>query len=345
MKLPKTAASILLATLVFPLFHANAYAEQNSDVRLAAAPAQRAIAVSNEAPTLSAPETATISEGVLTSIEATGMDADPQDSLAISATGLPPGMKAIIGVGADGKKVASAFGIVEPASQPFTVTWTVTDGVHNPVTGQTHVSVSRSDASGMEERVGSVIHATGRHGLDRSRARELGVAALPILARMLRDGSEKSRWPEVIVAIGAIGDTAYFDTLYSFVWQRFSGEVDEDTFYACEIAQANLGFMANLSPRVITYLQRCVNPATWASLPWHAHNYQGDRLAVQMSEYTITSFSHLNDPVATTTLTQLDATPYSPKQRSAILSALKTNAVVRRVGVLEYQKQIEGGGQ
>jgi hypothetical protein len=346
-KLSKVASSLLLAILISPLFQPKARAgTQESGVRLAAESAQRATAVSgNRAPSLSAPKTTTISEGVLTSIEATGMDTDPEDSLTFSVTGLPQGMKAIIGVGADGKKVASAFGIVESAGQPFTVTWSVTDGVHDPVTGQTRVSVSRLDTSRMEERVGSLIHGNTRHGLDRSQARELGVAALPVLARMLRDENEKSRWPEVIVAMGAIGDTAYFDTLYSFVWQRFSGEVDDDTFYACEIVQANLGFMANLSPRVVTYLQRCVNPATWASLPWHSHNYQGDRLEVQMSEYSITSFSHLNDALATKTLMQLDADPYSPKQRHAINSALKTNTVVRRLGILEYQKQIEGGGQ
>jgi hypothetical protein len=345
MKFSKLTASAILTLLTsFPIQVTAHTVPQKSDVRLAAASAQRSTVVSgNEAPTLSAPKTVTITEGVLTSIDAIGMDIDPGDSLTFSVSGLPPGLKAIVCVGADGKKVASAFGIVESVAQPFTLTWTVTDGRHTPVSDQTTVSVSSADTSGMADRVNTLVRARYRHGMSRSQASELGVAALPMLARMLRDENEKPHWPEIAVAIGAIGDTAYFDTLYSFVWNRFSGEVDNDTFFACEIVQGNLGTMANLSPRMVNYLLASVDPAAWATLPWHSQHYQGERLRVQMSEHAIGSLSHLNDASATAALVQLDASPYSPEQGHAVLSALRTNAIVRRVGLLGHWRLSERG--
>ena len=339
----RTSMLILLTTLVFPVFQARAYAVQHPDVRLAAAPAQRAIAVSNEAPLLSAPETTTIFEGVLTSIEATVMDADPEDSLAISVTGLPPGMKAVIGTAADGKKVASAFGIVNASRGPFTVTWLVTDGLHPPVSSETVVSVNASSQAVDERRVREFVHSRFFHGVPSGQSRRLGIQALPILSRLLRDEAEKPYWLNIIQTIGPIGDTAYFDTLRAFVWNRFQGDLDLLTFKALMLAQANLGTIANRSSRAVIYLSTHADPSAWSSLPWHYGAYQGARLGVQMTLSSIDALSYVNDPAVATMLLQLQAEPPAPEQVANISEGLRRNAAIRRIGLLEYQAQEESG--
>jgi hypothetical protein len=70
------------------------------------------------------------------------------------------------------------------------------------------------------------------HGLPYDKARALGPLALPVLEKLLRDPSMKRDWTNVVTAIAYVGDPQGYRLLRDFLWNRFTGEVDNATWRA-----------------------------------------------------------------------------------------------------------------
>jgi hypothetical protein len=309
------------------------------DVAISAAPAERATAVSgNQAPTMLAPASTTLTEGAALQLAATATDPDPGDSLSCTVTGLPPGLTVIEGRQVGGEKQVRVYGVlgaVAGAESTYTLRWVASDGAAAD-TARTDLVIrpNASTPAVLQAEVRDVVARLYEHGMPRTRARNLGAAALPILAGMLRDDALRQVWQNAAAAIGYIGDVAYFDTLRSFVWDRFSGDVDASAFRAILMAQISLGMMASMSPPVLDYLERCVNPDTWQTLSWYSGRDQGRRLGVAMSLFTLIALGYTDSERAASILSVVLAHPYDTEQVLVAREALDRLNKIRVRGVL-----------
>jgi hypothetical protein len=273
------------------------------DVAISAAPAERATAVSgNQAPTLLTPSSGTFTEGTSLQFAATAVDPDPGDSLLFDVTGLPPGLHAVAGRQVDGRKEMRVYGILDSTAvkeTPYHVRWTVTDGTSTQ-TAYSDLLAQPAEPLPIDfgDQVMRLVTTRYQHGMPHGRARALGTRALPILARMLRDDQYESSWSRVAQAIGDVGDTAYFDTLRTFIWSRFTGEIDRATFMAIRTAQGAMHAMATMSPRALQYLVATTAPSAWSALPWNFPGERTDVVEALLVRNTLIALAYTDSPPA-----------------------------------------------
>lgn len=221
-------------------------------------------------------------------------DLDVGDPINITVSGLPPGLKAVEGWQRDGRKQARVYGHLGAAdNETHVLTWRASDGtVSSEFATILQVRPSSTPQDELRRLVREIVTTRYQHGIPRSVTRRLGSEALPFLAELLRDANEKRSWANVVIAIGSVGDTAYFDTLTAFVKTRFRGTIDTPTLLAIHIAQSNLGPMATLSGRALEYLVESLNPNAWMNLPWVVTGKSPELVRDLMVTSTITSLSY-----------------------------------------------------
>jgi len=214
-------------------------------------------------------------------------DPNSGDSLTLDVSGLPPGLFAVRGRAYEQKEQVRIYGALRDAaarSGTYDLVWSASDGIATR-TVHTKLRVKRfsSDPQTEEYHILELIKPRYIHGMPNLKARALGTAALPILARLLRDVRYKRDWHKITQAIGTIGDTSYFDTLRAFIWDRFRGPIDEATHMAIRTAQGALAPMATISARAMDYLIATSMPAAWTSVPWNPTGppppYEADLMA------------------------------------------------------------------
>jgi len=247
----------------------------------------------NAQPIAATPPEANVRTGEAVYLVSEFYDAE-SDSLALDVTGLPPGLQPVAGRQFEGRKQVRVYGQLRGAQgeSAYDVIWSATDGVSSQVV-HTRISTGQPTmpAEELEKRVLDTITTRYSHGMPPQRARALGPAALPILSRLLRNEGYKGDWIKVVQAMGNIGDTAYFDTLHAFIWNRFHGEIDRQTFYAIEIAQANLYPVATLSQRALDYLLASANSSFWLSTPWRVQGLPLESVTTSLVGHTLSALS------------------------------------------------------
>jgi hypothetical protein len=262
-------------------------------------------------------------------------DPDPGDSLTVTVEGYPPGLSPVNGNQVGGTKQVRLYGIPDrsiPPGQHYSIEWSVSDGESSrTATSDVHVQ-GAEPAPDLGSTMAKYLSAQHFDGMSRLQVRKFGTQALPILAQMLRDERYKGIWHRITGAIGFIGDTAYFDTLHAFIWDRFQGEVDYPTYMAIQNAQACLNAMATVSPRVFSYLVQTVDPAAWEDLRWSVRPYSARRIAVSMTRMSIVALGYTDSGRASAILRRLAETPYDPWQMSPVRDAIRRNDQVRSIG-------------
>jgi hypothetical protein len=182
----------------------------------------------------------------------------------------------------------------------------------------------------LETRVRNTVTGKFVHGISYARARALGRPALPILARMLRDNHYRKYWHNVAHSIGAIGDTSYFDTLYTFIWTRFQGPIDEYTVEAVHSAQGSLAPMASISPRALDYLIASTSPSAWTSLPWSARGWPSEYRASILAKSSLIAVAYTDSDRARSAI---DAIPVPTDSDSTFVRELRhIRAYVEKYG-------------
>jgi hypothetical protein len=155
---------------------------------------------------------------------------------------------------------------------------------------------------------------------------------------MLNDVSMKPRWRSIVGTIAYIGAPRSFTILKAFMWERFRGPVDNETWKALLSVPNVMGTIPD-SPdaRVLDYLERGTNPSVWDALPWteRSHKRQGD-LSIVMSEVSINGFACSGTERAAAVLAKLKQKPYSPRQVLNIEEGIKVNQEVRQKGLAAY---------
>jgi hypothetical protein len=264
------------------------------------------------------------------------------DSLSVEVRGLPPGLFAVGGWQTGRSKQTRIYGRLDGAMTPGTtydIEWSVTDGSRTEISHTALiVQAATADGNDLFHRVEDIVTASYFHGLPKEEVRDLGTAALPHLARMLRDRSYKGHWIKVARAIGILADTAYLDTLRAFVWDRFSGTIDRTTFMAIRSAQGSLSEIATASRRALDYLIATASAPAWARTPWVVDGYSREQVASLMRDDTLVALAYTDAQGASDFIREL---PIAADERRFFLTGVhKVHERVRINGyVREWQDQ------
>jgi hypothetical protein len=289
----------------------------------------------NMAPSVVAADVESVAIGTPTVLTAEFSDPDSSDSLTTTVTGLPPWLISVHGARSNGRSQIRAYGIpgdvVRPGSE-YRVVWKVSDGdlAESTVT-EIHV-VEGPSTRDLEQRVGRFLMLQRGYGMPRGEARKLGTRSLPLLVLALRDDQHKATWLNATAAMAFIGDTSYFDTLRAFVWDRFSGPIDEDTFRAIRYAQCDLNVMATMSQRVLDYLEATSDPAVWAVIPWTSFGRSPEQVAHVMALESIIALGYTDSDRARKVLLRLSKGQNDLSRGQNIQGALRTLDAVRAEG-------------
>jgi hypothetical protein len=266
---------------------------------------------------------------------------DPSDTISVDVRGLPPGLLAVDGWQFDGSKQARLYGrlgagVSEGAT--YDVAWSASDGAqtriaHTLITARPMVV----DPGELLNRVTDLVTANYIHGMPKLEVRSLGSAALPILAQMLRQEERKDHWINVALAIGLIGDTAYFDTLRAFVWDRFQGPIDRSTFMAIRSAQGSLSAMATMSPRALEYLITTANPSAWTFRPWTFAHESSSVISTILATESLIALAYTDSERASEIIRSVPI----PADRNRSIFARDLHGTHQRVRMKGYVKEWE----
>jgi len=128
-------------------------------------------------------------------------------------------------------------------------------------------------ASGSPEDVRAQVRIFARnqyvHGVPYLEARALGAGGIAPLHAILKDEREKRYWTTAIEAIAFIDADESYPIIRHFIWNRFTGSIDDTTLHAVISAVSVLGTISETSaPTIIDDLIAATRPQYWQSLPW-----------------------------------------------------------------------------
>ena len=174
-------------------------------------------------------------------------------------------------------------------------------------------------ASAIRERAEAVISKGYVHGLPFSRCLALGDSALPYLASVLHDRSRSKAWANAARAIGVLGESAYFDTLKQFVWNRQAGPLDQHTWRAIMSAQGNMAGIARTCPRALDYLIWTSNSGTWLPRSWTYGKHTREDVASFLAEASLYAVAFVDQPRAYAYIDSLANIPNEARRISALV--------------------------
>jgi len=178
------------------------------------------------------------------------------------------------------------------------------------------------------------------HGIPYDDARQLGRRAFPQLRSLLDDPNSKQCWATAVSSIAVAGMPESFGVLRQFIWERFKGDVDRQTFVALESAVATLGASyADEQGPLIDYLYVHANPKSWQQLPWRYAAHSAEDTESWFSVLCIYGLGCCSDPKAEVALQKLDAKPFDPKQGPRIKAAIRMHKEVANLGLSEYKRR------
>jgi len=181
------------------------------------------------------------------------------------------------------------------------------------------------------------MEALALRGLPYAQARALGPSAVPVLQGILLDTAFKGSWPRMVETIAYVGSPESFSVLRDFMWHKFSGVVDDDTFRALIAVPGVLGIIPDSAGIGVTdYLEKGANPAFWDSLPWRERVYSRHQLSVLLSKLSINGLGLIPSPRAANILARLSNRPYADSQVSNITEAVENNKEVRAKGLVYF---------
>lgn len=289
----------------------------------------------NAAPTMAAPAIVSVSVADPTALAAEFSDPDGPDSLTTTVDGLPPGLVAVRGIDSGGRSQVRAYGILHDTAvtgSTYQLVWRVADGQSAESTRTDLRVVDELSGHDLQERTTQFVTSRYTHGMPRREARGLGAGSLPILLGILGDARYKAHWLNATAGIAFIGDTSYFDTLRAYVWLRFTGAVDRDTYMAIRNAQVSLNVMATLSPRALDYLEATSEPAAWLNVPWTVQGSSREYVSEIMANESVIALGYTDSERARQILLRLLNGQNSDVRTRLIRGALATLDAVRVEG-------------
>ncbi len=205
--------------------------------------------------------------------------------------------------------------------------------------------ISLSAAASPDSRVRQFALQRYYHGVPYREARALGPESIPVLREMLLDASLKRSWPSVVTTIAYIGTPESFSILKDFMWDRFSGVVDDTTFQALLTVPNVMGTIPDRpGVNVIDFLESGTNPGNWDRLPWKERVYSQHQLSVLLSAVCINGLACVQLPRAAAILQRLRSHPYTKSQLPNIREGILVNQDVRKRGLAAYIEDRQAKG-
>jgi hypothetical protein len=198
-------------------------------------------------------------------------------------------------------------------------------------------SVANVKTEALSDRVNAFVRGQYPHGSPYDKARGLGAEAVKDLERVLADRSMKKCWANAVSAVAYIDSPASFEVLRSFLWNTFTGEVDDTTFIALAGVPCVLGTISNRTGQdIVQFLEKGTNPSTWESLPWTARGLPAQSLAFHFSLLSINGLACSSSLRASEALRRLQIRPFFREQQRQVDEALRINEIVRARGIEHY---------
>jgi subtilase family protein len=153
--MPRSIAPFIVS-LLLAVFSGYASAQPSAREMLSTAPASRAAAVSNSAPSIACPSNAEAVGGGILQVSIVVSDPNPEDILVVTLEGLPEGFSATGTTGPSplAVTISGRMPLGSDASDSLNVTWLVTDGVNPSVEAATAVSVSATPDPNLPQGAG-----------------------------------------------------------------------------------------------------------------------------------------------------------------------------------------------
>jgi HEAT repeat protein len=194
------------------------------------------------------------------------------------------------------------------------------------------------------------VHQIYIHGMPYAEVVRFDPAvSVPTLLEMLSDTKEKEYWPNIVVALGMLGDERAVDTLITFLEQDAKGSVLTHAEYIAKSSVVMaLGYVINKSrsEKALNYLKEHVKPQSWRDkIQWTSpYHSTPDALDIQLSKMTILGLGLSGNPSAAETLTSLRTDPdkeFRTQVRDVVAEAQKANEKIFKEGLASYY----GSGQ
>ena len=294
----------------------------------------------NQPPTITVVSTIHTHAGCGFRVAAVVWDHDKDDSVSIRVNGLPSFLALDLGAVSPEFTIAAVRGLVprDHSGKTFDLHWIVEDSRGQAASSSTRLVVEQADiaTSDLESRVTRLVRAQYAYGMPTTNPRQMGPDAVPILEKLLRESEEKRSWLQVVTALAFIGLPSSYDSLRSFIWTRFSGPVDAETFRALFRAQATLGAFSGSRPDVIDSLVQSTNPDSWVALPW---SYRTKDLGVLMAGRSIYALSTIADGKAVAALERMERNP-DPDLVDYLADARERRALVLQHGWITAREMV-----
>jgi hypothetical protein len=178
-----------------------------------------------------------------------------------------------------------------------------------------------------------------------------GADVVTSLAQMLDAANEQPHWSNVVVTLGIIGNEPAVDHLLAFLNTRSATRLSENEFRAVTSAITSLGYAVNRTKnqKALDYLKEGAGPDTWEGIRWTSPFHEtAEGRNVQLSTAAILGLGLTGDASAAALLRSLLAPPatdstkrFQAQAGDAIAEALKANATISSVGLLEYYRSAE----
>jgi len=177
------------------------------------------------------------------------------------------------------------------------------------------------------------------HGIQYNEANSLGAATIPRIRSILEDEAKKQYWGNATAMLGSIGTPESYRILDHFIWKRFRGEVDSDTYWALTSGVSVLGLTCGAgNPAALQALHVGATPESWAKLPWHVRGKSGEKVQALLSRLSLRGIGYCIDPEADRILAVLERDPRFKARNHEIKEARALHAEVARHGLGAYMK-------
>lgn len=206
-----------------------------------------------------------------------------------------------------------------------------------PAVAGAEVGLPLADSARIAQTVDEMAFSLHIHGVSYIKAHSLGPGAIPRLRAILRNSSKKEYWANATAMLGSIGTRDCYIELQDFIWKRFQGEIDKNTYSALTSAVSVLGFTdGDGNPDLLRSLVRGAKPAYWARLPWRARGVQEERLCNLLSRLSLRGIGYLAGDEARRAIVKMGSDPAFSNRKREIAEALALNDEVTQYGLENY---------
>jgi hypothetical protein len=184
-------------------------------------------------------------------------------------------------------------------------------------------------------------------------ARFDAATAVPTLLEMLSDPKEEQYWPNIVIALGMLGDEKAVDPLIQFLTQEAAGPLSHSSYIAKTSVVMALGYIVNKSgsAKALEFLIESADPSVWTrrklrwSSPYHRTDAGRNSQLTTMSILGMGLSGHPKAAKIMRSLRQAKTTSQGKSLRAQVpgvddvlTEAIKANERIAKQGMAAYYR-------